>query len=70
MLTLSHLRFSGAHRAPSLLARIRRARAVAQERRTLAQLDDALLKDIGLTSFEAQKEAQRPAWDAPSRWTC
>ncbi len=31
-------------------------------RRSLKDLDDHLLDDIGMTRFEAQKEAERPFW--------
>jgi uncharacterized protein YjiS (DUF1127 family) len=32
------------------------------QRRALAELDDARLRDIGLTRAEAQVEAARPFW--------
>lgn len=41
---------------------------LARQRRTLAGLDDAALKDIGLTRAEARAEAARPLWDAPENW--
>ena len=31
-------------------------------RRALAELDERLLRDIGLTSIEAQRESTRPFW--------
>ena len=37
--------------------------AVSRSRTKLAELDDALLNDIGVTRAEALKEAQRPIWD-------
>jgi len=42
--------------------------ALSKQRRSLADLDDALLKDIGLTREEAQREAERPLWDVPRHW--
>jgi len=39
-----------------------------RQRRTLAQLDPHLLKDIGITPEMARKEAIRPIWDAPAHW--
>lgn len=57
-----------ARRASSLLSRIGMAFAVSRQRRALAQLDDAMLEDIGLTRSEAHREAERPAWDAPRHW--
>lgn len=37
--------------------------SVYRQRRALARLDDAALRDIGKTRKEAQKEANRPFWD-------
>ncbi|MFE3839451.1 DUF1127 domain-containing protein [Pseudogemmobacter sonorensis] len=39
-----------------------------RERIQLAQLDDHLLLDIGLSRDEARIEAERPIWDAPEYW--
>jgi len=36
---------------------------VARQRRELAQLDDAMLADLGLSRHDAQREAARPFWD-------
>ena len=33
-----------------------------RSRRQLGTLDARLLKDVGLTRFEAQREAQKPFW--------
>ncbi len=38
------------------------------QRRALAQLDDTLLDDIGVSRRDAEAEARRPLWDAPSHW--
>ena len=44
----------------------------ARSRRALRQLDDHLLRDIGLTRHEAEALASQPfranAWDAPPHW--
>jgi len=40
---------------------------VWKERRELAGLSDARLKDIGVSRVDAAREAARPAWDVPSR---
>jgi len=53
---------------PSFLGRIARALATRRERQALLTLDDALLRDIGLTREEALAEAARPLWDAPATW--
>ncbi|GFE65621.1 DUF1127 domain-containing protein [Litoreibacter roseus] len=39
-----------------------------RQRRALLQLDETQLKDIGITAAEAETEANRPVWDAPSYW--
>jgi uncharacterized protein YjiS (DUF1127 family) len=35
------------------------------ERRALSQLDERLLRDIGLNEGDAAREAARPFWDIP-----
>jgi len=42
---------------------LRRMIDVARQRRELAQLDDAMLADLGLSRHDAQREAARPFWD-------
>ncbi|QOL81576.1 DUF1127 domain-containing protein [Pseudooceanicola spongiae] len=54
--------------AKSPLSRLLMLMGIGRERRALHHLDDALLRDIGLTRHEARTEARRPAWDAPERW--
>lgn len=41
------------------------ARQAQRERRALAQLDDRMLKDIGLTRSEAYRETKRDIFDLP-----
>ena len=36
----------------------------SRQRRALDELDDHLLRDIGLTRYEARREATRPFWQA------
>jgi uncharacterized protein YjiS (DUF1127 family) len=44
-------------------------REVARQRRALLTLDERLLKDIGITRADAEREASRPLWDlAPESW--
>lgn len=38
---------------------------LAHERHALMELDDGLLKDIGLSRADAVREARRPFWDDP-----
>ena len=45
--------------------RIQNARTVAKQRRRLAQLDSAQLKDIGISRSEAYAEYSRAFWDVP-----
>ncbi|MEX0350533.1 MAG: DUF1127 domain-containing protein [Paracoccaceae bacterium] len=52
----------------SLQGALARARAVWRQRRRLEKLDDAALKDIGVSRSEAMREARRPFWDAPETW--
>jgi uncharacterized protein YjiS (DUF1127 family) len=42
--------------------------ALYRNRRQLARLDLRLLEDAGLEWSEAQAEAARRSWDAPSTW--
>lgn len=58
----------GPRRRRPLLLRLLDALALARSRRALAHLDDHLLSDIGLSRAEAEAEAIRPVWDAPSHW--
>lgn len=52
----------------SVLRAVWTALQVKRQRSQLAHLDDAMLRDIGLTRREAQEEAQRPVWDVPHMW--
>lgn len=52
----------------SLVNRIHALLGIRASRKALGDLDTHLLNDIGLTRAEADKEAGRPIWDAPSRW--
>ncbi|WP_197917122.1 DUF1127 domain-containing protein [Thiosulfatihalobacter marinus] len=47
---------------------IAKAVAVLRQRRALARLDDAALKDLGLTAGDVNAEIRRPVWDVPSNW--
>lgn len=39
-----------------------------KQRKALSELDDHLLRDIGITPEAARREARRPPWDAPDHW--
>lgn len=47
------------------IAQLERWRQLARQRRELAQLSDAMLRDIGLNRGDALRESQRPFWDDP-----
>ncbi len=42
--------------------------ALYRQRKALAALEADQLRDLGLTREMAQKEANRPFWDAPDHW--
>jgi uncharacterized protein YjiS (DUF1127 family) len=42
--------------------------ALARQRRALARMDAAQLRDLGISLDEARNEAARPVWDLPARW--
>ena len=50
------------------LRKVRHLNGIVQSRRALRRLDEHLLRDIGLTRHEAETEASRAPWDAPSHW--
>lgn len=50
----------------SLAARLGAMIGIHRERRSLEQLDAALLEDIGITRDQARAEARRNAWDVPA----
>jgi len=50
------------------LARVNALLALWRQRRALGALNAAALRDIGITSAQAQAEAERPIWDVPANW--
>lgn len=46
---------------------LRRWQELARQRRQLAMLDDAALKDLGLSRGDILQESERPFWDDPFR---
>lgn len=44
------------------------ALAIHRERRRLPLLDEAALRDLGLTKAQIEDEANRAFWDVPARW--
>lgn len=51
--------------ARSLWQRLKRWNELARQRRLLAALDDAALKDMGLSREDVFQEVDRPFWDDP-----
>jgi uncharacterized protein YjiS (DUF1127 family) len=60
--------FARSRPQPGFLRRLLHLAAVARARHDLARLDDRLLRDIGLTRDEADRELSRPVWDVPPHW--
>lgn len=67
MITLALHRHATA-RPIRLFRRLWTALEVGRSRARLAQLDDHMLRDIGLDREQAQHEADRAAWDVPAHW--
>lgn len=53
----------------SLWTRMANMLNVRHQRKTLKDLDDHMLRDIGLTREEAMIEAEKPVWDVPRHWS-
>jgi uncharacterized protein YjiS (DUF1127 family) len=53
---------------PSLLQRLSQAYGLWHQRQALRRLDDAALRDIGVSRAQAEAEARRPVWDKPLYW--
>lgn len=47
----------------TIVRQLQRWRDLYQQRRQLAALSDFMLKDIGLSRADAEREASRPFWD-------
>jgi uncharacterized protein YjiS (DUF1127 family) len=56
-------RHGGPQRFASVaVTRLMRWHELARQRRALLMLDERILKDIGVTRAEAEREASRPFW--------
>lgn len=64
----SPARFGRTQRPTSLVDRVLLLLTIHRERHALKTLDAHMLDDIGITRNQAETEAERPVWDAPSRW--
>ncbi len=42
--------------------------AARRQRRALRNLDESVLRDLGLSRKDAETEANRPLWDVPANW--
>ena len=51
-----------------LLDRYFAAQALHNQHQALLQLDDGLLRDIGISRAQAVELAAAPVWDAPNHW--
>ena len=52
-----------AQRLAEIIALLNRGRATSRGRRELAQMNDRMLADIGLSRSHAQTEGNRKFWD-------
>ncbi|KAA8606610.1 hypothetical protein AL036_13895 [Salipiger aestuarii] len=55
-------------RRRGILAGLLRWSALSRQRRQLARLDEAALRDLGLSRSDVVREARRKPWDAPAHW--
>lgn len=63
-----HWAWQGARPAGGMiLRRLRRAWQVVATRHVLAEMDDRMLADIGISRADAQLEANRAPWDVADR---
>ncbi len=59
----------GPHRGGfSLVERLLDLMSLGRSRRRLRDLEEHLLRDIGVTAAEARREAEKPIWNAPAHW--
>ncbi len=65
-IALSSVRPASRSRSVGLSNGIHRMARVWAERRALAQLDGARLRDLGISPAEASAEIARPFWDLPA----
>ena len=65
--TVSNIK-CGPVRRRSFLGLIDGLFALRRQRIQLAEMDDRILRDIGISRSEALREADRPVWDAPHHW--
>jgi uncharacterized protein YjiS (DUF1127 family) len=69
MMTSLPLAALARHAAPARgLSRLLDVLAMRRSRHSLSELDDHILRDIGLTREQAQAEADRSAWDVAPSW--
>ncbi|MCQ4162830.1 DUF1127 domain-containing protein [Roseomonas sp. GC11] len=57
------LRKARSQRPAGWMATLRHLLRLMETRQHLAELDDRLLRDIGMSRPDAQHEARRPVWD-------
>ncbi len=57
------LRTARGTRPVGWMATLRQMLRMIETRQHLAELDERLLRDIGMTKAEATHESRRPAWD-------
>ena len=66
-LPASHMLQTGTAHGPAWLDWLRRAVEAIETRRHLAEMDNRMLADIGISRSEALEEAARAPWDLMPR---
>lgn len=66
---LTYLRYYEPTRRRSFARRLMAMLALRRQRHSLAEMDEHLLSDIGVTRDQARREAARAPWDVPRNWT-
>jgi uncharacterized protein YjiS (DUF1127 family) len=67
--SLRGLGFASARQAKRVFAVLLQWQDVSRQRRALLGLDDRMLRDIGISRADAEREAGRPFWDdSAERW--
>jgi len=67
-MSLTLRRVAPGRRRVSVLSALAHFHGVWRQRQALKKLDDAQLRDIGITRAQAVTESRRNIWDAPSNW--
>ena len=67
--SIQHTILRRPRRRISIFSRLLGLAGVARQRRRLKDLDDHMLRDIGVSRSQAEREARKAPWDVPDHWT-